>query len=103
MSEPPSEFHISPEDAPEINKASAEDEAFEFQLKKEAQAQGLLGKIWGGKDNISNNIMGLIAVVLLVVLFILIFVENPAPYLIESIVSLLTLVIGFFAGRHRSQ
>lgn len=98
MSEPP-DFSIPPENAPETNKASIEDEA--FQLRREAQAQGFLGKFWGGKDNISNNFMALMGVALLILLAILIlFVENPTQYALESIVTLLTLVIGFFAGRY---
>ena len=68
MSEPPSDFHISPEDAGEINKAPAEAKVFE--LKKEAQAQGWLGQFWGGKDNASTNIVGLIIILLILFLFV---------------------------------
>ena len=97
MSEPPSEFHISPEDAGEINKASAEAEAFNFELKKEAQAQGWLGQFWGGKDNASTNIVGLIIILLILFLFVaFVLVEDQRLATIGIIKALLFAALGYF-------
>ena len=95
MSEPPSDFHISPEDAGKINKAPAEAKVFE--LQKEAQAQGWLGQFWGGKDNASTNIVALIIILLILFLFVaFVLVEDQRFAIIEIIKALLFAALGYF-------
>lgn len=103
VDDPPLEIDPEEPDSP-TDKNRAEIKAFTQELQREAQAQGFLGKFLGGKENIPNNIMGLMGISLLFILALITLVELFSKDFVASttdaIVSLLTLVIGFFAGRY---
>lgn len=106
MSEPP-KLDIQPEPLKETNQARVEDAArtrvedaaFANELQKEAQAQGFLGKIWGGKDNVSDNIVGLIIILLILFLFLVfMFAEEQRSSIVELVKILLPSAVGYFVG-----
>lgn len=72
----------------------------EIEFKREAQAQGWIGKFLGGQVNLPGNLMALIAIFLVLMLpfFVFRYPETQTSVL-ELVKFSLSLSLGFFCGR----
>jgi len=60
---------------------------------------GFLGKIFGCGDNISKNVVGLIASLLTITIIFVVIFSNPNTQEVVSIIApILTLAIGYLVG-----